>query len=91
MTITYARELGLAAADYILVLGNTTMRSRRPLANPARIQKMLDGANFIVSAREDGELVGLARCITDFAWICYCAELAVREDHQGKRCWQATA
>ncbi|QDZ10652.1 GNAT family N-acetyltransferase [Devosia ginsengisoli] len=85
MAITYAQETGLTAEDYVGVIGQTIMRDRRPLANTARIQAMLDGANFVVTARDDdGTLVGLARCITDHAWICYCAELAVRDSHQGQ-------
>jgi len=85
MAIVCAQETGLTAEDYVSVIGQTNMRDRRPLANTARIQAMLDGANFVVTAREDdGTLVGLARCITDHAWVCYCAELAVRDSHQGR-------
>jgi GNAT superfamily N-acetyltransferase len=85
MAIAYQREDDLSVADYVSVLGRTTMVTKRPLANPERIQAMLDGANFIVTARDEtGAIVGLARCITDFAWIAYCAELAVSETHQGK-------
>lgn len=83
MSITYQQELTLTAADYISVLSRTTMRDKRPLANTERIQGMLDGANFIVTARESDTIIGVARCITDFAWIAYCAELAVAETHQG--------
>ena len=84
MSLVYARDHGLTVADYVGVLSLTTMHDHRPLANTARIQAMLDGANFIVTAREsDGTVIGLARCITDHAWICYCAELAVRDTHQG--------
>lgn len=84
MAITYAQETNLSAEDYVGVVGQTIMRDRRPLANTARIQAMLDGANFIATARDEhGTLVGLARCITDHAWICYCAELVVRDSHQG--------
>jgi GNAT superfamily N-acetyltransferase len=81
--IVYAEEPGLSIDDYVAVLGETTMRTRRPLANRSRIGEMLAGANLIVTARRDGQIVGLARCITDGAWICYCAELAVKESAQG--------
>lgn len=84
MSIVYAREQSLSAADYVEVLRDTTMRSKRPLANLERIGRMLRGANFIVTAREDGAILGLARCITDDAWVCYCAELAVKESAQGR-------
>ena len=83
MSVVYAEEPALSVADYVAVLGETTMRGKRPLANTERIGQMLAGADLIVTARREGELLGLARCITDRIWICYCAELAVRESAQG--------
>jgi GNAT superfamily N-acetyltransferase len=82
LTIVYAREQELPISDYVAVLGETTMRGKRPLANSERIGRMIAGANFIVTAREDGAILGLARCITDFVWIAYCAELAVKDSAQ---------
>ena len=85
MAITYAVESSLSAAECAHLLAATKMAAKRPLKNLARIDKMLRGANFVATARnETGLLVGVARCITDFEWICYCAELAVRESHQGQ-------
>jgi GNAT superfamily N-acetyltransferase len=84
VTIVYAREQNLSVADYVGVLGETTMRGKRPLANTERIGRMIAGANFIVTAREDGVILGLARCISDNVWIAYCAELAVKESAQGR-------
>lgn len=84
MSIVYAQEQMLSVADYVAVLGETTMGAKRPLANTERIASMLAGANFTVTAREDGVILGLARCITDFAWIAYCCELAVKESAQGR-------
>jgi GNAT superfamily N-acetyltransferase len=85
MAITCQREDVLTAAEYIACVGETTLGPTRPLANPERVQAMLDGANFIVTARDEaGTLIGLARCMNDEAWICFCADLAVRESHQGQ-------
>ncbi|MEQ1901135.1 MAG: GNAT family N-acetyltransferase [Devosia sp.] len=84
MSIVYAQERNLSVEDYVAVLSETTMRSKRPLANAERIGRMLRGANFIVTAREDGVILGLARCISDNEWIAYCAELAVKESAQGR-------
>jgi GNAT superfamily N-acetyltransferase len=83
MTVVYAQERRLSVADYVSVLAATTMREKRPLQNRARIGDMLAGSNLVVTAREDGVILGLARCISDGAWICYCAELAVKESAQG--------
>jgi GNAT superfamily N-acetyltransferase len=48
---------------------------------------MLSRANLVVTARlqqSGSPLVGVARCITDFAWCCYLSELAVSATVQGK-------
>ena len=60
MSIVYVREQNLPVADYVAVLADTTMRARRPLDNTTRIAEMIAGANFIVTAREDGVILGLA-------------------------------
>ena len=41
------------------------------------------------SARIEGRCVGLARCLTDFAWVAYCGDLAVHEAFQGRGIGQA--
>ncbi|MEO9297442.1 GNAT family N-acetyltransferase [Devosia alba] len=87
--ITYARENGLTAADYIACVGATTLGQGRPLANPDRIQAMLDNADLLITARDaGGALLGLLRAITDWHWVCYCIDLAVIEGQQGKHIGQ---
>ena len=56
----------------------------RPTSDPPRIGEMFKNSNFVVSAWCEGELVGISRCITDFVWSCYLADLAVRTDFQQK-------
>jgi ribosomal protein S18 acetylase RimI-like enzyme len=81
--IVYARDQDLSAEDYVRVLDSTYMRERRPLANRERIARMLAGSNMIVTAREQtGEILGLARGISDDEWVCYLADLVVRDDQQ---------
>jgi GNAT superfamily N-acetyltransferase len=83
--IVYAREQNLSPDDYVAVVGSTYMRERRPVANRNRIEAMLRGSNLIVSARDEaGAIVGLARGISDAAWVCYLADVVVREDQHGK-------
>ncbi|MDZ7871128.1 MAG: GNAT family N-acetyltransferase [Rheinheimera sp.] len=55
---------------------------KRPLADPSRMAKIFAGANLTLSARIDGKLVGLARCLTDSAFVCYIADLLVAGDLQ---------
>lgn len=84
MTLVYAQEQSLSAEDYAAVLGSTYMRDRRPIANIERTRKILAGSNMIVTAREDGAIVGLLRGISDGEWVVYVADLAVHADHQRK-------
>ena len=85
MSIVYAQEQGLSAEDYIAVVGSTYMRDRRPVGNTNRVAKILAGSNMIVTARDDdGEIVGVLRGVSDGEWVCYVADLAVRDGHQRK-------
>lgn len=83
--IVFAREPTLSVGDYTAVIGSTYMKDRRPLGNPGRIAAMLEGSHVIVTARDDaGTLLGIARGVSDTAWVCYLADLAVRDSIQGK-------
>lgn len=82
-SVVIAREQDLSVADYIDVVGATSLGPSRPLSDPDRIGRMLAGAGLIVTARRDGRCVGLARGISDFSWVCYLGDLAVRPDQQG--------
>lgn len=82
--IVYACEASVAVADFRQVLLDSGLGAIRPVGDEPRLQQMLDAADLIVTARRpDGELVGIARCVTDFAWCCYLSELAVSESAQG--------
>lgn len=83
-TIVCAREPGLSVQEYGRVLRDSGLGATRPLDDEPRIQRMLSGANLIMTARRaDGELLGAARCLTDFAWIAYLADVAVARQAQG--------
>ena len=49
-----------------------------------RIERMLAHANLIITARQDGRLVGFARSLTDFCFCCYLSDLAVDKACQGQ-------
>ncbi|MBA8885674.1 GNAT family N-acetyltransferase [Dokdonella fugitiva] len=60
----------------------STLGERRPIDDDARFAAMLAHANLTITAW-DGDLpVGISRCVTDFAWTTYLADLAVRVSHQ---------
>jgi GNAT superfamily N-acetyltransferase len=39
---------------------------------------------MIITARENGAIVGVLRGISDGEWVCYVADLVVHDDHQRK-------
>lgn len=60
----------------------STLGERRPIEDDARFGAMLANANLVVTAWDGDALVGISRCITDFAWTTYLADLAVAVSHQ---------
>lgn len=85
MTITYAIERNLSVSDFKHVLMTSGLAARRPVEDEARLEKMLVNSNLTIAARDaEGQIVGLARCVTDFAYCCYCSDLAVDAAAQGK-------
>ena len=85
MAVVCAQETGLTAEEYIACVGQSALGPTRPLANIERVQAILDGSNLVVTARDtDGVLVGIFRGMTDWHWVCYCADMAVAETHQGQ-------
>ena len=60
----------------------STLGERRPIDDDLRFAAMLEHANLTVTAWDGDLLVGIARCVTDFVWTTYLADLAVRASHQ---------
>lgn len=87
MTIHYAGEPGLSRGDFIGVLQRSGLAERRPVDDQACIDAMLANADLVITARDtaaDNRLIGVSRCVTDFSYCCYCSDLAVDRDYQGK-------
>lgn len=80
--LTYQIEEKLTVEEFIEVLVNSTLGERRPIHDFERINQMLQYANLIATAREEGKLVGVARALTDFAFCTYLSDLAVDERYQ---------
>lgn len=81
--VLYAAEPALDVAEFRRVLVESGLGAIRPVADEARLRAMLAGADLIVTARRGGELLGFARCVTDFSWCCYLSDLAVSPAAQG--------
>ena len=60
----------------------STLGERRPIDDPAIMADMVKHANLVVTAWSGPTLVGIARTLTDFSYVGYLADLAVRLSHQ---------
>ncbi|NQW77144.1 MAG: GNAT family N-acetyltransferase [Cytophagales bacterium] len=72
----------MSVHDLIDILHKSTLGLRRPLADLEAMESMLAHANYYIGAYENGQLVGLARAMTDFVYTTYLADLAVDEKYQ---------
>jgi N-acetylglutamate synthase-like GNAT family acetyltransferase len=50
-------------------------------SDPDRLALAIDRSTYVVTARVDGELVGLARSLSDEVAVLYLQEVLVRPDH----------
>lgn len=82
VTISYRVNQNIPAVKFIELLERSGLAERRPVEDRECIQGMLNGANLLVTAWDGMKLVGLARALTDFHYVCYLSDLAVDRDYQ---------
>ncbi|MDP3844699.1 MAG: GNAT family N-acetyltransferase [Oxalobacteraceae bacterium] len=85
--ITYAQDRRITPEQLAGVF--TRSGIQRPVDDLARIAKMLQHGNLLVTAWDGQSLVGVARALTDFAFCCYLSDLAVDRAYQRKGIGQA--
>jgi GNAT superfamily N-acetyltransferase len=80
MTFRTGNDLDLDKVIELYVA--STLGARRPVDDRERMAVMLAKANLVVTAWDGELLVGIARALSDFSFITYLSDLAVRESHQ---------
>lgn len=80
--ITYQVENNLSVEDFAQVLRSSTLAERRPMQDAERMHKMVAHANIIVTARDNGKIVGVSRALSDFSFCTYLSDLAVDKNYQ---------
>lgn len=80
--ITYRIGNDLDLDEVIELLKATSLGVRRPVDDRKVIADMIRHGNLTITAWEGGVMVGFARSLTDFSFVAYLADLAVRESHQ---------
>ena len=84
MSWTIEREHGpgLDLGEVLRVYRESGLGERRPVEDTERMAAMVRGANLVVTCRVDGELVGIARSVSDFSYVTYLSDIAVVRAHQ---------
>jgi GNAT superfamily N-acetyltransferase len=82
MGIKYKITESITLEQFIELLKSSTLGERRPINDRVCLEGMISNSNLIVSAWDNGELIGIARSITDFHYACYLSDLAVSKKYQ---------
>lgn len=80
--INYQIESNITVTEFKTLLEKSTLAERRPVNEPERLAKMLEYGNLIVTARDNEQLIGIARSLTDFLYCTYLSDLAVDVAYQ---------
>ena len=80
--IDRAEGVGLDIDDVTEVYRSSGLGERRPVMDKERFDAMIRNANLIMVCRIDGQLAGIARSISDFAYATYLSDIAVRREYQ---------
>lgn len=80
--IEYKRDVEVTVDEAIELYVDSTLGLRRPVGDRERFSAMLKNANLTITAWDGDLLVGISRCVTDWVWTTYLADLAVRRSCQ---------
>jgi len=80
--IQYRKGNDLDLEQVIELYTASTLGERRPVDDRLRFAAMLKNANLVITAWDGDLLVGISRSVTDFSYMTYLADLAVRVSHQ---------
>lgn len=80
MEYTYTVNDKMDATELSLVFKASGIK--RPVDDLPRLQRMIEKADIVITARAEDKIVGVARAITDFNYCCYLSDLAIDKDHQ---------
>jgi len=82
MNIKYKINTPISVDQFLSLLEQSSLGERRPVEDRDCIAGMIANSNLLVSAWDQEQLVGAARCLTDFHYVCYLSDLAVAASHQ---------
>jgi predicted N-acetyltransferase YhbS len=82
MAITFQRDQPFRPDQFIDLYQACSLGARRPIDDRAIVEQMQQNSNLVITAWDQELLVGISRCFTDFGYVCYLADLAIRDRYQ---------
>ncbi len=80
--ISYRTGNDLDLSAMIELYQASGLGDRRPLGERQRMAAMLANANLVITAWDGNLPVGISRALSDFSFVTYLSDLAVRLSHQ---------
>lgn len=74
----------IALKDFLKLYRQASFEQGKLNDSPKRLQSMLDHTQLMVTVWDDENLVGLARCLTDYESSCYLSELVISTNYRGR-------
>jgi len=78
----YSLTERLTVEQFVDILQRSGLVERRPVSRRDTVEKMLAGADILVTAWDGDLLVGVSRAVSDFVFCTYLSDLAVDAAHQ---------
>jgi hypothetical protein len=82
MSIEHTINQPITTDQFIDLLESSTLGERRPIDDRECMEGMITNSNLTVTAWDSGNLISIARSMTDFHFACYLSDLAVSKEHQ---------
>ena len=82
--ISYQLEAEISLKEFQSILEESGLARRRPMDDLNLLARMISGSNLLITARAEGQLVGLLRGISDHCYRSFITDLAVSQDYQRK-------
>ena len=82
--ILYKTGNNLLVEEVVELYNNSGLGVRRPVGDKNKMKGMFANANLVISAWDNKIIVGIARALSDFSYITYLSDIAVRKEYQRK-------
>jgi predicted N-acetyltransferase YhbS len=82
MAFTYKTNAEVSIDDFIDLYVTSTLGERRPINDYDCMRRMKDEADLTITAWDENMLIGISRVLTDFCYVAYLSDLAVRDSYQ---------